>query len=86
MARRALEHPNAADAKAGESSIHEVAWLRLTQSTGEAPGRAFVGSLVRSDGMAVPVVFDDEGHALVPGLPPGEARLMLAPALPRYKE
>ena len=28
------------------------------------------------------LVFDDEGYAIVAGLPPGEARLVLAPRLP----
>jgi hypothetical protein len=58
----------------------------MTLESGQPPGEAFVGSLVRSDGIAVPVVFDDEGFALVPGLPPGEGRLVLAPKLPAYKE
>ena len=29
--------------------------------------------------------FDDEGYVLVPGLPPGDARLVLAPRLPRTR-
>jgi HEAT repeat protein len=45
----------------------------------------FVGSLVRSDGIAVPLAFDDDGFAVVGGLPPGDARLVLAPRLPSYK-
>jgi hypothetical protein len=69
-----------------EPAVREVAWLRLTLDGGEPPGDAFVGSIVRSDGIAVPVAFDEEGFALVPGLPPGETRLVLAPRLPAYKE
>ncbi len=68
------------------AAIHEVAWLRMTRDGGQTPGEAYVGSVLRSDGVAVPVVFDEDGFALVPGLPPGEARLVLAPRLPTYKE
>jgi hypothetical protein len=65
--------------------MREVAWLRLVRVTGDAPGEAFAGALVRSDGVAVPIFFDEDGFALVPGLPPGEARLLLAPRLPADK-
>jgi len=64
-------------------SVTEAAWLRITLENGAAPaGEAYVGSLVRSDGLAVPIAFDDEGYAVVPGVPPGDARLVLAPRLP----
>lgn len=82
-ARRALAGATTAFA---EPAVHEVAWLRLTRDDGGAPGDAFVGSVVRSDGLAVPIAFDEEGFAVVPGLPPGEARLVLAPRLPAYIE
>lgn len=82
-ARRAL---GGATAPFAEPPVHEVAWLRTTLDSGKPPGDPFVGAVVRSDGVAVPVVFDDEGFTLVPGLPPGEARLVLAPKLPAYKE
>ncbi|HVH45038.1 MAG TPA: HEAT repeat domain-containing protein, partial [Labilithrix sp.] len=82
-ARRAL---GGATTPFGEPAIHEAAWIQVTRHGGQPPGEAFVGSLVRSDGLAVPIVFDEEGHALVAGLPPGEARLVLAPKLPAYKE
>ena len=64
-------------------AMNECAWLRLTLDDGAPPGEAFVGSIVRSDGVAVPIVFDEEGFAVVPGLPPGESRLVLAPRLPK---
>jgi hypothetical protein len=63
----------------------ETAWLRVTLDSGAPPGDAYVGSVVRSDGVAVPMAFDDDGFAIVPGLPPGEVRLLLAPRLPSYK-
>jgi HEAT repeat protein len=63
----------------------EAAWLRVTLDGGAPPGGVYVGSVVRSDGVAVPIAFDDEGFAIASGLPPGEARLVLAPRLPSYK-
>lgn len=79
-ARRAL---NGATSPFAAPAMTECAWLRLTLDNGAQPGEAFVGSIVRSDGIAVPIVFDEEGFAVVPGLPPGEARLVLAPRLPK---
>jgi hypothetical protein len=66
------------------SANTEVVWLRVTAENGGPPpaGDPYVGSLVRSDGLAVPLAFDDEGYVLVPGVPPGDARLVLAPRLP----
>jgi HEAT repeat protein len=69
-----------------DASVHQALWLRLTLDSGLPPGEPYVGSVVRADGLAVPVVFDDEGFALIPGVPPGEARLVLAPLLSTYKE
>jgi HEAT repeat protein len=63
----------------------EVAWLRVTLDGGDPPAEPYVGSIVRSDGIAVPIAFDEEGYAVVPGLPPGEARVVLAPRLPSDK-
>lgn len=74
----------------------EVAWLRVAPDdsaarAGVAPStarpvtREVAGAVVRSDGLAVPIVFDEDGFALVPGVPPGEARLVLAPRLPTYE-
>lgn len=62
----------------------EVAWIRLVSSDGAKPDRTFSGVVVGSDGVAVPVVFDDDGHALVAGLPPGPYRLVLASGAPSY--
>jgi hypothetical protein len=44
-----------------------------------------VGALLRSDGLAVPIAFDLDGYAIVPGVPPGEGRLVLAPRVPAYQ-
>jgi HEAT repeat protein len=69
----------------GPAHTNDAAWLRVTLDGGAPPGEVFVGSVVRSDGVAVPMAFDEDGFAIVPGLPPGESRLMLAPRLPSYK-
>jgi len=81
-ARRGLD---GAPSPFGTPPVLEAAWLRLTLDGGAAPNEAFAASLVRSDGIAVPIVFDEDGHAIVPGVPPGEARLVLAPRVPVAK-
>ncbi|HEX7664071.1 MAG TPA: HEAT repeat domain-containing protein, partial [Polyangiaceae bacterium] len=60
-------------------AVTQIAWLAITTGDGSKPPPGMLGSVVRSDGLALPVVFDDDGFALVPGMPPGEARLVLAP-------
>jgi HEAT repeat protein len=62
----------------------EVAWLELAAAPGAAPLAGETGLLILASGQGVPVAFDDDGYALVPGLPPGAARLRLAPRLPAY--
>lgn len=58
-----------------------VAWVSLVANAPSAlasiQGRA--ARLVRSDGVAVPVVADPDGVLVVPGLPDGPAALTLAP-------
>ncbi len=84
IAARALEGRPAALRPA---PAPEVAWLRLQGPDGIVPaGPPFTGALVQSDGLAIPVAFDDDGYALVLGVPPGEARLVLAPRLPRGED
>jgi HEAT repeat protein len=63
----------------------EVAWLRIATADGQPPPRNVTASLYRSDGLAVPIAFDDDGYAIVAGVPPGETRLVLAPRLPVYQ-
>ncbi|TKC94673.1 HEAT repeat domain-containing protein [Polyangium fumosum] len=62
-------------------SAGPVAWVSLVANApGALPsiqGRA--ARLVRSDGVAVPIVADPDGVVLVPGLPDGPAALTLAP-------
>jgi HEAT repeat protein len=62
----------------------EVAWIRLVAAyQAELPSNA-IALWVGSDGTAIPIAFDDDGYALVPGVPAGESRLRLAPRLPAY--
>lgn len=58
----------------------EAAWLRVT-TDGAAPREVYAGSLHRSDGLAMPIVFDADGFVVVP-VPPGEVRLSLEPRIP----
>lgn len=83
IARRALTGVSTLIAP---SSTEEIAWLRLTLAAGSPPGDVYTGSVVRPDQLAVPIAFDEEGFALVAGLPPGESRLVLAPRMPSEKE
>ena len=62
----------------------EVAWIRLVAADGAAPALDRTALLVPSGAVALPIVFDDEGYALVPGVSRGEARLRLAPDPPPY--
>ena len=61
----------------------DAVWARVI--AGPGPTRSpVVGSLLRADGLAIPIVFDDDGYALSPS-PRGPARLILAPRLPAYE-
>ena len=73
-----------ARARAHAQEESEVLWLRVAAAGGEPAPHDVTASLYRSDGLAVPVVFDDDGYAIVPGSPLGEGRLVLAPRLPVY--
>ncbi len=69
----------------GARAITETAWLHVATADGRPPPPNMTAALQRADGLAVPIAFDDEGFAIVPGVPPGEARLVLAPRLPAYE-
>jgi hypothetical protein len=60
-----------------------VVWLRVMTATGSPPPAPLVQAVVvRADGLALPVIFDEDGYALVPsprGM--GGVRLVLAPRL-----
>jgi HEAT repeat protein len=63
----------------------EVAWLRLVPAEGATLPKDMAGALVGSDGVALPIAFDEDGYAIVPGIAPGDARLRLAPRPPPYE-
>jgi hypothetical protein len=65
--------------------VREVVWLHLTPAQGAVLPRDMTAALVQSDGAALPIAFDEDGYALVPGVPPGDARLRLAPRPPPYQ-
>jgi hypothetical protein len=81
-AARALARGPAAD-RLGPSAT-EVAWIRLAPAPLAPALRDETAAIVLAGGLAVPVAFDDDGYALVPGIDPGEARVRLAPRLPPY--
>jgi hypothetical protein len=62
-----------------------VAWLRVVPAEGATLPRELTGALIDGRGAALPLVFDEDGYALVPGLLPGDTRLRLAPRLPAYE-
>jgi hypothetical protein len=59
-------------------------WLRVATQAGAPPAGVVAGLVLRSDGLAIPVVFDDDGYALLPA-PTGPARLLLAPRPRAYE-
>ena len=87
MAARALAGLPAGPAPPG---VREVAWLRLAAPDGAPPSEglgspaAATGILVDAAGLALPIAFDEDGYAVIV-IPPGEARLALAPRVPAYE-
>jgi HEAT repeat protein len=70
--------------RVGSAGVREVAWIRLVAAEGASPDLDRTALLADRSGRALPIAFDDEGFALVPGISPGEARLRLAPDSPSY--
>ena len=89
IAERALAGLAPVDLDAGP---RDLAWVHLVDASGGpmSPASSLdarAAYVLRPDGLAVPIVFDDDGDALVPGVPAGEARLVLAPrAAAAYSE
>jgi hypothetical protein len=75
LAGKDLAHP---------AVVPEVAWIVLAPAEGASLPATITGLLVGSDGVGTPLAFDDDGFALVPGAPTGEAHLRLAASLPAY--
>ncbi len=55
--------------------------VRASTTTGAAPEGEVEGLVVRADGLALPVVFDEDGYVLL-AAPDGPARVLLSPRLP----
>lgn len=62
--------------------VREAAWLRVVAPEGSVMPQNLAASYVAADGTVAPLVFDDDGFALVLGVAPGEGRLILAPRVP----
>ena len=63
----------------------DVIWIRAMTAEGKpVGGPPLSGVVVRADGVAVPVVFDEDGYVLIVS-PRGPTRLMLAPRLAAYE-
>jgi hypothetical protein len=78
------EHDRAHARSVDGSGIPEVAWIRLVPADGASLPTGETAVLVTGDGDPLPIAFDDDGYALVPGVPPGPTWLRLAPRLPTY--
>jgi hypothetical protein len=80
VARRALS----GDAELSARGTRDIAWLELRAVPPASVPPNETALFVRSDGLGVPIVFDRDGYALVSAIPPGAARVRLAPRLPPY--
>lgn len=67
-----------------EDASREVACLRAVSIGALPSGAGLTATVVDAEGRAVPVAFDDDGFALVPGLAMGDVFVRLAPALGPY--
>ena len=63
----------------------DVAWLDLAAAPGARVPAGETAMLVESDGTVRPIVFDEDGYAIVPGVAPGEATVRLAPRVQAYE-
>jgi HEAT repeat protein len=68
-----------------QNALRDVAWLRLFPAPGAALPQDMTAALVQIDGVALPIAFDEDGYALVPGARPSAAQLRLAVRLPPYE-
>jgi hypothetical protein len=78
LAGRELAAP-AVPARGGAST--GVAWIVGASTEAARGGLLLPGRVVRADGVAVPIVSDGDGSALVPGLPAGPGQLQMSPPL-----
>jgi hypothetical protein len=64
-----------------DAMLRDVAWLHVTTPDGSAPP-PLAGAYVTSEGAVLPIAFDADGFAIVPGVSAGEGRLVLEPSIP----
>ncbi len=64
--------------------VREVAWVTLAPVEGAVVPGDVTALVLSSDGIGIPIAFDDDGFALIPGVTPGEAHLRLAARLAPY--
>jgi HEAT repeat protein len=81
---RGFARRDAPGQNAVEDAGREVACLRAVPSETSPPRAGLTATIVDADGRSVPVAFDDDGYALVPGLAMGDALVRLAPAMGPY--
>jgi HEAT repeat protein len=67
------------------ASGRDLTWVRLVPAQGASLPPAMTGAVVTRDDVALPIGFDDDGYALLPGVPDGDAQLRLAPRPPAYE-
>jgi HEAT repeats len=82
-ARRAIDGARTAAWPAAPSD--EVAWLHIVPAEGATLPAGLTATFTGADGLSRPIVFDDDGYALVPGVPAGQGRLRLASRVPAYE-
>jgi hypothetical protein len=66
---------------APSTSGRDVACLRISLAENAVPVGTMTATVIEPGGVAVPIAFDDEGFAIVPGLPEGDIDVRLAPNL-----
>jgi HEAT repeat protein len=86
----AMIRSDALRAQAGRTAdavpmIRGVEWLHVESAMGVELPKELRAMFIRADGLSVPLAFDEDGYAIVPGSPPGEGRVVLAPRLPAYE-
>ncbi len=65
----------------GDAMLRDTAWIHVTTPDGSA-APVLVGAYVTSEGAVLPIAFDADGYAIVPGVSAGEGRLVLEPSIP----
>ena len=70
---------------AGAEAASEHGRMTVGTAEGATLPVGLTGTFTGADGLSRPIVFDDDGFALVPGVPAGQGRLRLASRVPAYE-